>query len=282
VKRTAAVLFGIGLLLSTLGAVAFAGPPLNNLEGVGGIAFNPLAYTAGTPSSKDSTFPLKDILSKPQIGAWYVSLTQGGPKGVDWTSVGIAETLFKRFEVSYGYENVNLDSVKNIHKNSVGGKLLLLEENFKGLNFLPAISVGAIYKQTSGAGLYNFDSSGWDYYLVATKLITQLPKPVLLSAGAISTKAVATGVLGFGKDRDTTFFGNIDILPISQLALGFEYKHGADLKNVKNANYYDIHAAWFANQSLTLVLAYVNAGSSTSTSKVGLGDGLVLSAQYQF
>lgn len=273
----------LALILSSFGTAALAGPPLNNLEGVGGIAFNPLAYTAGKPfESKDKAPPLAGLLSKPQIGVWYVSLTQGGPKGVDWTAIGIAETFFKRFEISYGYENVNLDSVKNIHKNSLGGKLLLLEENFKGLNFVPAVSVGAIHKQTSGSDVYGFDSSGWDYYLVATKLITQLPVPVLLSAGGLSTKGVATGVLGFGKDRDTTFFGNIDVIPVSQLALGFEYKQGADVKNVKNANYYDVHAAWFTNPNLTFVLAYVNAGSSTSTSKVGLGDGLVLSAQYQF
>ena len=31
----------------------FAGVPLNNLQGTGGIAFNPLAYTAGRPWSGD-------------------------------------------------------------------------------------------------------------------------------------------------------------------------------------------------------------------------------------
>jgi hypothetical protein len=194
----------------------------------------------------------------------------------------VAETFFKRFEVSYGYENVNLDSIKNIHKNSVGGKLLLLEENFKDLKFLPAISVGAIYKQTSGSSLTGLNQSAWDYYVVGTKLITQLPIPVLLSAGALSTKGIATGVLGFDNDRDTTFFGNIDFIPIKQAAIGFEYKQGARFSDVKNADYYDIHAAWFATNNLTLIAAYVNAGGSKSDTKVGLGDGIALSAQYAF
>ena len=66
------------------------------------------------------------------------------------------------------------------------------------------------------------------------------------------------------------------------MAVGFEYKQGADFGAFKNANYYDAHVAWFANKNLTLVAAYVNTGDVKSTSKVGLGDGFVLSAQYAF
>jgi uncharacterized membrane protein len=36
------------------------------------------------------------------------------------------------------------------------------------------------------------------------------------------------------------------------------------------------------NPNLTLVAAYVYTGDSKSTSKVGLGDGAVLSIQYAF
>ena len=42
------------------------------------------------------------------------------------------------------------------------------------------------------------------------------------------------------------------------------------------------HVAWFATKNLTIVGAYVNAGDEDSASKVGLGDGVVLSAQYAF
>ena len=53
---------------------AYGGVPLNNLQGAGGIAFNPLAYTAGLPwDGGDSTnaadgVSLNGIVSKPQIG----------------------------------------------------------------------------------------------------------------------------------------------------------------------------------------------------------------------
>ena len=49
---------------------ALAGVPFNNLQGAGGVAFNPLAYPAGQNAAKDSTSPV----SKPQFGAWYVNL----------------------------------------------------------------------------------------------------------------------------------------------------------------------------------------------------------------
>lgn len=277
----------IGILIS--GFVAFspalsqAGVPLNNLEGVGGIAFNPLAYTAGT-SFEDGegvigNISLKGIINKPQFGVWYVNLDD---VDVDWTAFSVADTLFDRLELSYGYETIAPNG-KNIHKNNVGAKILLLKENYNDIKFLPAVSIGTLWKHASNIGQDSgIDDAGLDYYLVATKLITQLPKPVLLSGGLLSTKGRVTGVFGFDRERDEAFFGNIDVLPLKNLAVGFEYKQGAHFADFKNANYWDAHVAWFVNKNLTLVAAYVNAGDHQSTKKVGLGDGVVLSAQYAF
>jgi len=269
------VLVGAALLLVPFG---YAGVPLNNLEGAGGVAFNPLAYPAG--QNKDSAAtndPLVDILSKPQFGVWYTYLPD---VNVDWTAIGVAETLFNRLEVSYGYELIAPDG-KNIRKSNIGAKLLLIPENIGGQNYVPAVSLGSIWKYTTPVAT-DIDGSAFDFYAVATKLITQLPLPVLLSAGVLSTKERVTGVFGYDDDRDTTFFGNVDIIPLSSVAVGLEYKQGARFTDFKNADYWDAHLAWFASKNLTLVGAYVNAGSEDSTSSVGLGNGLVLSAQYAF
>ena len=259
--------------------VVFAGVPLNNLEGVGGIAFNPLAYPAGNsfekPKDSQRKLSFEDILSKPQIGSWYVHL---GDVDIDWTSIGIAETFFKRLEVSYGYETIATSGSKTIHKNNIGAKFLLIEEK----DLVPAVSVGTVWKHTTfdtGSGV---DDSGSDYYLVATKMLKNLPKPVLLSGGVISTKGRTLGVLGFDKDRDEALFANIDVLPLENIAVGFEYRQGAHFDDFKNADYWDAHLAWFVNKNLTLVGAYVNAGDENSSSKVGLGDGVVFSIQYAF
>lgn len=263
-----------GLLLAN---GALAGVPLNSLQGNGGVAFNPLAYLSGQNKDNTASNSWDDVLSKPQFGAWYVSLSD---VNVDWTAIGASETLFNRLELSYGYETIAQDGQKTIHKDNVGAKLLLIPENVGDHAWVPAVSVGTLYKSTDFSAAAN--EASFDYYLVATKLITQLPWPVLVSGGVLSTEEQVTGVFGFNDDRDTTVFGNIDVLPTSNIAVGLEYKQGAEFDTFKNADYWDAHAAWFVNKNLTLVGAYVNAGDETSSSSVGLGDGWVLSTQYAF
>ena len=270
-------LLSAGLLAS----LAHAGVPLNNLEGVGGVAFNPLAYTAG--QNKDvGTAPWNlDIVSKPQAGAWYVSLPDAAGVGVDWVASGAAVTWFNRLETSIGHEVIAPDGLKNIHKTNFGTKALLIKENDFDTQWVPAVSVGLVYKDLNYSAVGG-KTSGTDYYIVATKLITQLPAPVLVSGGLISTQGYSTGALGFDAKSDEAFFANADVVLLSQFAVGFEYKQGAHFTAVKNADYYDTHLAWLATKQLTLVAAYTNTGSATSSSKVGLGDGLVLSFQYAF
>jgi len=274
----------ISLAISVLVVVSYfnkseAGVPFNNLEGVGGVALNPLAYLADS-SGDNSHFTIgkADVLGKPRFGGWYVNL---GDVKVDWATFGIADTFFKRLEVSYGYEIIALSENPTRHKNNIGTKLLLVPENFKDYKFIPALSVGSIWKHTSNVGA-GVDTSAADYYLVATKLVTQLPRPVLLSAGVLSTKGRATGVLGFDEKRRQVFFGNIDLLLTDNIVAGFEYKQGASYPDFKNADYWDAHIGWLVNKNLSLIVAYVNAGDHKSKDKVGLGDGVVLSAQYSF
>jgi len=272
-RRSGVVAIIIGLLLAQS---ALAGVPLNSLQGNGGVAFNPLAYLAGQNQDAAASNSWDNVLSKPQFGAWYVSL---GNVNVDWTTIAAAETFFNRLELSYGYETIAQDGQNTIHKDNLGAKLLLIPENAGNNAWVPAVSVGTLYKSTDYA---TANDAAFDYYVVATKLITQLSRPVLISGGILSTKEQVTGVYGFNDQRDLTLFGNIDVLPTSWLALGLEYKQGATFDTFKNADYWDAHAAWFVNKNLTLVAAYVNAGDETSTTETGLGDGLVLSAQYAF
>jgi len=192
---------GRGIVAGIVGAVVVAtaqgGVPLNGLEGEGGVAFNPLAYPAGQNADAKAGTP---ALSKGQFGAWYVNLSD---VDVDWTAIGAAETLFGRLELSYGYEIV-APTGQNIKKQNVGAKVNLIKENLGGSAFVPAVSVGTIWKTTDNVAT-NVDDSAFDAYLVATKLITQLPKPVLLSAGLLSTKEQVTGVLLVYEALGTTF-----------------------------------------------------------------------------
>ena len=275
----------LGVILA--GNLAYAGLPLNNLEGVGGVAFNPLAY----PAEGDPLYSIgnTEVISTPRFGTWYTHL---GQSKIDWGSIGGATTLFKRLEISEGYQYISWAIPgKDFHKNNIGAKLVLLPENSFDTKFLPEISVGTIYKTTSDKVLRQLGlptrGSGEDWYAVATKTITQLPLPVVLSAGVLSSQEVATGVLGFTNERRETAFGNVDVVLPHNFAVGYEFKQGEEYNNTTpihgNANYWDVHVAWLANKNLTLVLAYTDTGRYASgNSKIGLGSGPVLSAQYAF
>jgi hypothetical protein len=266
--------------------VARSDVPLVNLEGQGGVAFNPLAYPAWQEGVQAG--PLE--IGKPRIGAWYVNLNSSS---IDWPTIGIAAAFNKRLEVSFGYEAVAIGSVYNAHKENFGAKLLLLEENAFGTRFLPAIAVGSQWKRTTFPVAAPARNNGFDFYAVATKMVTELPMPVLLSAGALTTKGMVNGVLGFNAERKFAFFGNADVVPVSWLAVGFEYKMGANYGQLGggyvDADYYDVHAAWFVTKSLTMVTAYARAGAkpnpslpTTTSNPVGFGSGLVVSGQYAF
>ena len=269
-----------GLIVLFQVSAAHAGVPLNNVEGVGGIAFNPLAYTAGTPfddAEKASSGTIKGVVNKPQFGIWRIRLND---VKVDWTTQSVATTLLDRVELSYGNETIAQSKQNNIHKNNIGVKGLLVKENAGDTKWVPAVAVGAIYKTTSYDVSGDTKDHGYDYYAVATKLITQLPRPVLWSGGVRSTEGYYTGVFGFGPKRGLAGFGNVDVILPGNLALGYEYEQGAKVADGwKNANYQDVHLAWLANKNLTLVAAYVNTGDQNKT---GLGNGFVLSAHYAF
>ncbi len=90
-RRLSLALFG-ALTLFLLPS-AHGGVPLNNLQGAGGIAFNPLAYTTGKPLSADSSSPA----TLPQAGVWHVELPDAN---IRWDAVGVAFTLLERLELS--------------------------------------------------------------------------------------------------------------------------------------------------------------------------------------
>ena len=268
---------------------ALAGVPLNNLQGTGGIAFNPLAYTAGRPWDGGETNALNGIVSKPQVGAWYVNLTDAE---INWFSLGAAVTFLDRLEISGGYEFVNAHKYgdNRINKYNVGAKLRFLDENAFDTTWVPALAVGGVYKYTDSdtvdaLGLKNY---GFDGYIVASKLIKETPIPVLLSVGGLLSDEVVNGVVGHN-DYGAAVFANIDLIPSEKFAVGFEYKQGVNVGDgISNHDYFDGHIAWFVTDALTLVGAYAFTGDKDkfyregSTKNLGVGSGFVLSVQYQF
>ena len=289
----AAVVVGVGIH-----SAAYGGVPLNNLQGTGGVAFNPLAYTAGLPwdgsDGGDSTnavahSALNGKVSRPQIGAWYVNLNDAG---INWWTTSAALSFFDHVELSAGYEFINAHKYgdKSINKYNLGAKVKFLDEDAFDTSWVPALAVGGVYKYTDSRTVeaLGLDDDGFDAYVVASKLVTQTPVPVLLSAGLLLSDEVVNGVVGHN-DYDVVAFGNIDILPAENIAIGFEYKQGVDAGDgIRNHDYYDAHVAWFVTKQLTLVAAFAETGDKDkfyrkgSTKNLGVGSGAVFSIQYQF
>lgn len=289
-KREVTCLLIGGLFVVGDISTAFAGPPLTNVEGVGGVALNPLAYVAN-PIGKDETGMFgSPVVSKPNIGAWHISLPDSD---INWESVGINMSFFNRVEIGYSHESVDIDNYPatpgEIDKDNFSAKVNLVPENSFDMPYLPAISVGVIHKRTNFDTLVNLnvldDDNGEDYYLVATKTLTNLPIPVILNAGVLSTKGYVRGVLGFGDDRDEAFFCNIETIPIENVIVGWEYAQGTDVATgISTHSMWEAHVAWMIND-LTLVAAYSHTGSENISSPSlpsAFGKGWVISAQYAF
>ena len=283
---------------------ATAGVPLNNLQGTGGIAFNPLAYTAGLSWDEDGGdttnavehSALNGKVSRPQVGAWYVNLNDAS---INWWAGSAAITFADRVEFSTGYGFINAHKYgdKSINTYNVGAKLKFLDENAFDTSWVPALAVGGVWKYTDSRTVeaFHLDDNGFDGYVVASKLITQTPVPVLLSAGLLLSDEVMNGVVGHN-DYDVVAFGNIDVLPAENVAIGLEYKQGVDAgdtratggHSIRNHDYWDAHVAWFITKQLTFVAAFAETGDKDkfyrkgSVKNLGVGSGAVFSLQYQF
>lgn len=287
-------------MMCTLGAaVAFvgvsvmpavAGPPFTNIEGVGGVALNPLAFVANGVKSEGGGLGGSDIVSKPNLGYWHIGMEDSD---IDWEAVGGNISLFNIVEIGYGHEFVSIDDVTNVDKNNFSMKVNFLPEG----EWYPALAIGGIYKDTNFS--VTSDDSDIDYYAVASKHFMDIPTPIVLSAGVVSTKGYVRGVLGFGDERDEAFFGNFEILPtmkmdvpdvLKGIIIGVDYLDGTTVGTGLETNYvWNAHVAWM-HEGLTLIAAYVDSGSDEVRDFVGgmrglptaFGQGWCISMQYAF
>ncbi len=266
----------------------FAGPPLTNAEGVGGCALNPFAYVANPIKEGETGIQGSQYIGYPQIGIWKIGLYDSKPVGrIDWLALGANISFFNRVEVGYSHEYVDIENLsdggKNIGKDNLSIKINLIREGDFGVKLLPAVSVGAIYKTTS----FNADDdSDVDYYVVATKMFGDLPVPVMLNAGLLFTKGIVRGVLGFGDDRDTVFFGNIETVLFKKFIVGWEYEAKVDTElngqDVRTHAMWEAHLAYMPTADLMLVVSYAYTGDKDHDGEYAFGNAYVLSLQYTF
>ncbi|MGA3181646.1 MAG: DUF3034 family protein [Verrucomicrobiota bacterium] len=252
--------------------------PLHQIEGNGGIFSTLSAYIVNPPRNGQ-------VVGLPSVGFAYVNL--GGDKNLE--ALTLTESPFKRLELGYGWDQLGLGDLPlalrnfdlvNYHADQVqlhnfNARLQLLSEGEFDQKWLPAVTVGVHYKYNDGISEVNSETGGAlasvahipyhdgvDYTLYASKLFTQLPRPVLLELGGRATEAVWDGLGGFTSKYNYVFEGNVVVFVTGNFALAAEYKEQprdyqaiGDLVKVEG-DWATLDAAYVVNKHLTLAVGY--------------------------
>lgn len=255
--------------------------PLHQIEGNGGIFATLSAYIVNPPRNDEP-------IGRPSIGFSYVNLGHGQ----NLEALTITESPWKRLELGYGYNNFELGDLptqialgggpainNSVTLHNVNARLQLLTEGEFEQKWIPALTFGTHYKNNDGIsqinnqlggalhsiGLFK-DRDGVDFTLYASKLITTLPRPVLLEAGGRATKGAWNGLAGFTKNYSYLFEGNVVVFLTDRLALAGEYKQLAnDYQPIpglinKSGDWWTVDLAYVVSKHLTVAAGYGHFG----------------------
>ena len=184
-------------------------------EGPTGVFVTPLASVSASPAKG---------LGQPSVAYHFLA---GGPVIGDFSTVSITEGFAKRFEVGYTSEihaGPDPDALWNNDFDILHGKAIVLPENSFKTKWIPAFSVGGIFRfndhdaydgaTAAQTGSTAQNQRNGDVYLVGTKTITQISKkvPVLLSAGLRGTDASLWGLGGNAPGFSARGFGALALV----------------------------------------------------------------------
>ena len=269
--------------------------PLHQIEGSGGIFSTLSAYIVNPPRDGEP-------VGRPSVGFAHVSL--GYDKNLE--ALTITESPLKRLELGYGWDYLGLGDlpqalrnagIVNYHQDQVqlhnfNVRYQILKEGEFDQKWLPALTAGVHYKYNATYNDVNSQldgtlkaigvsqNDGVDFTLYASKMFTQLPRPVLLELGGRATEGVWNGLLGFTDSYNFLFEGNAVVFVTSNLALAAEYKQRAtDYKTVsvgttsligKASDWWTIDAAYVVNKHLTLAVGYGHFGTVLNNTADGV------------
>ncbi len=218
--------WGWSLLVIFLTWIAPAGHGQNlNWEGQTGAFITPFAYTSPSPAGG---------FGLPAVGFHYLN---GGNVLGGFYEVSGTVGFLKRFEVGYT-RAMNSDGSEpplsplfNGGFNIFHGKANLLGEKPGRHTYIPAISVGFAVRtnvRRVGGVLDSKDTHNEDFYLVATKTITQFKfLPIVANFGVKATNASVLGIAGNATNWQGRLFGAVGFVvpgPVkSKIIVGSEF-----------------------------------------------------------
>ena len=261
--------------------------PLHQIEGNGGIFATLSAYIVNPPRNGEP-------IGRPSVGFAYVNLGHE----VNLEALTLTESPFSRLELGYGWDHLGLGDLPlalrnfglvnyrqdEVQLHNFNARFQILKEGEFDQKWIPALTAGVHYKYNDGidevrdevqkdagvdvlghAGLSR--KQGVDYTLYASKLFTQLPRPVLLELGGRATEGVWEGLGGFTDSYNFVFEGNVVVFVTSNIALAAEYKQQPrDYTAIgdvvrKEGDWWTIDAAYVVNKHLTLAAGYGHFGN---------------------
>ncbi|MFZ0828785.1 MAG: DUF3034 family protein [Verrucomicrobiia bacterium] len=256
--------------------------PLHQIEGNGGIFSTLSAYLVNPPRNGEP-------VGRPAVGFAYVDLGHGQ----DLVALTVTETPWSRLELGYGYNNFNLGNLPldvyqhtpytisetSVELHNFNARLQILKEGEFDQKWIPALTFGVHYKYNATYNDINNDlngtlkaigvsqNEGVDFTLYASKLFTQLPRPVLVELGGRATEGVWNGLLGFTDSYNFLFEGNVVVFVTDSFALAAEYKQQpTDYTAIpgligKASDWWTIDAAYVVNKHLTFAVGYGHFGT---------------------
>jgi hypothetical protein len=274
--------------------------PLHGIEGYGGIAATYSAYLTNPASSGE-------FLGKPAIGSGAVLMGSGKFLGFGT----ITETLGDRVELGYAFQTLSLDDLPNdieaatgikisddfVNLHNFNARVALVKEGEFGQSWMPAITGGIHYKYNDTISTMNSelggtltsigieDNSGFDYTLYGSKMLTFLPRPVLINVGLRSTEAAHIGLLGFTGERDLVVEGNIVVFVTDRLALGGEYRQKPNSYTQipgligQEDDWWSVVFGYVASNNVTVSGGYFNLGQVLNSKE---NTALALKVKYEF
>ena len=176
-----------------------------NWEGQTGAFITPFAYTSQSPANG---------VGHPQVAFHF--LNTGSVIG---NNVQASATLGLLGRAEIGYtRSMNIAGSSTAFSplfeggfNTFHGKLTLVPENAAKTKYIPAIAAGFVVRSQVkhvGGVLTNQETTNGDFYVVATKTVTQVKGlPFLLNFGVKGTNASVFGIAGNAPDWQARAFG---------------------------------------------------------------------------
>ena len=255
--------------------------PLHEIEGNGGVFSTLSAYLVNPPRNGEP-------VGRPSVGFGYIDIGHGR----DLVAATVTETPWERLELGFGYDRLNLGDLPTTVQAATGAhidddltmynanaRLQLLKEGEFDQKWLPAITAGIHYKyndnirhidsQLGGflSGMHLSNNEGLDFTLYGSKLLTFLPRPVLVNLGGRATKSAEIGLLGFTDQYSFVFEGSVVVLLTDQFMVAGEYKQqpasftpAPGLIN-SPSDWWTIDAGYVINPHMTVAVGYGHFGN---------------------